>query len=108
MKPRGRPQKSRYVQNMPKITQFSPRGKPGRPEEVMLTIDQLEALNLADFKHLSQLDGSRIMGISRPSFSRLIKRAHRIVADALVNGKIIRIGGGPIIYSTQAEKMVSL
>ena len=49
MRPRGRPKKYRIVRQDPKISQFSPRGKPGRPDEVNLTMDEYEAIRLADF-----------------------------------------------------------
>ncbi len=96
MKPKGRPQKLRFVQKMPKITQFSPRGKPGRPEEIELTLDQIEALKLADFSGLDQEKGAEIMGISRSSFGRILREARKRSADALANGKIIRICGGHV------------
>lgn len=87
----GRPQKVRYIQNMPKTVLFSPRGKPGRPEEVELTLDQFEAIKLADFQGFSQRDGALAMRISRPSFGRILREARAKIADALVNGKIIKI-----------------
>ena len=91
MKPKGRPKKIRYIKKMPKILQFSPRGKPGRPEEIDLTLDQFEAIKLADFDGFEQSKGAHVMGISRPSFGRILRGARKRVADALVNGKIIRI-----------------
>ncbi|MFA5260180.1 MAG: DUF134 domain-containing protein [Candidatus Omnitrophota bacterium] len=87
----GRPKKVRYIQNMPKTVLFSPRGKPGRPEEVELTLDQFEAIKLADFQGFSQRDGALAMRISRPSFGRILREARVKIADALVNGKIIKI-----------------
>ncbi len=87
----GRPKKVRYIQNMPKTVLFSPRGKPGRPEEVELTLDQFEAIKLADFQGFSQRDGALAMRISRPSFGRILREARFKIADALVNGKIIKI-----------------
>ncbi|OGX26072.1 MAG: hypothetical protein A2787_03890 [Omnitrophica WOR_2 bacterium RIFCSPHIGHO2_01_FULL_48_9] len=93
---KGRPKKIRYVQKMPQITQFSPRGKPGRPDEVELNVDQFEALKLADFQGLDQSAGALAMGLSRPSFGRILREARRIAADALVNGKIIKIRIGDV------------
>lgn len=98
-KPKGRPQKVRNIQNMPKITQFSPRGKPGRPDEVVLSLDQFEAINLTDYRGLDQSQACKILGVSRPSFSRILAQARGKLADALVTGKIIRIGGGHIKIS---------
>ena len=93
---KGRKKKVRYVQKMPKISQFSPRGRPGRPDEVELTVDQFEAIRLADFQSLDQSEGAQSMGISRPSFGRILREARRTVADALVNGKTIRIRIGNV------------
>ena len=93
---KGRPKKVRYIQNMPKILQFSPRGKPGRPEEIELSIDQFEALKLADFQGFSQSEGALAMQLSRPSFGRLLREARRLIADGLVNGKIIKIRQGDV------------
>lgn len=88
---KGRPKKVRYIQTMPKTLQFSPRGRPGRPEEVELNIDQFEALKLTDFQGFSQSEGAIAMQLSRPSFGRLLREARRLIADGLVNGKIIKI-----------------
>lgn len=89
--PKGRRKKIRFIQKMPATAQFSPRGKPGRPEEIELKIDQFEAIKLADYQGYDQAEGARAMGISRPSFGRILREGRRILADALANGKIIRI-----------------
>ena len=90
----GRPKKVRYIQRMPSVRQFSPRGKPGRPEEVILHIDEFEALKLSDFQMFSQGEGAVAMKLSRASFGRALREARRKIADALVNGKIIKIQMG--------------
>jgi predicted DNA-binding protein (UPF0251 family) len=87
----GRPKKRRFIEADPKISQFSPRGKPGRPDEAILEIDEYEAMRLAHYKGLSQADAAESMNISQQTFSRTLKRAHRAIADALVNGKTIYI-----------------
>ena len=88
---KGRQKKIRYIQKMPKVSQFSPRGNPGRPDEVELKIDEYETIKLADFQGYNQLEGALAMGVSRPSFGRILRNARHVVADALVNGKIIHI-----------------
>lgn len=93
---KGRRKKIRYIQMMPKTLQFSPRGKPGRPDEIELKIDEYEAFKLADFQGYDQAEGAMAMGISRPSFGRILRNARRIIGDALVNGKIIRIRTGDV------------
>ena len=94
MKRRGRRKKVRYIQKMPKTAQFSPRGNPGRPDEVQLNIDHYEAIKLADHQGYNQSEGAKAMGISRPTFGRILREARKILADALTNSKIIRIRTG--------------
>jgi len=103
MKLRGRPKKYRIIQNDPKISQFSPRGRPGRPEEVELSLDQFEALKWADLGQKSQAEGAKAMSISQQTFSRILRQARKSVAEALVNGKIIRIAGGKYLVSTNLK-----
>ena len=104
MKPRGRPKKGRIVRQGPRISQFSPRGRPGRPDESSLSIDELEALRLADCRGLSQKEAAKSMNISQQTFSRIIRRARRITADSLVAGKIIRIHGGSCVIDSGQVK----
>jgi len=99
MKPRGRPKKKRIVRQSPRISQFSPRGRPGRPDETRLSIDELEAIRLADYQILSQKEAAKSMQISQQTFSRILEKAHRAIADSLVTGKIIRIEGGSCVIN---------
>ena len=94
MKPKGRPKKLRNVKNKPNILVFSPRGKPGRPDEINLKYEELEALRLADLNGMEQKEAAGHMGISRQSFSRVLKSARKSVANGLINGKIIKVAGG--------------
>jgi uncharacterized protein len=90
-----RPKKTRWVKCSPGERCFRPQCKP--PEElegVILTLDEFEALRLADFEELNQEEAALLMHISRPTFSRIIAIAHKKVADALVNIKAIKIEGG--------------
>ncbi len=92
-----RPHKPRIVCQGPAASYFKPRGIP-LPflEEVVLGLDELEALRLADVEGLSQEEAGKRMGVSRGTIGRLLERAHRTVADALLNGKALRLEGGPI------------
>jgi len=99
MKLRGRPKKYRIVRADPRISQFSPRGRPGRPDEVDLAIDEFETIRLADYMGLSQKEAAKSMQISQQTFSRILKRARRLISDVIVNGKIIRIKGGTYVIT---------
>lgn len=88
---KGRQKKVRSIQNIPEIAQFSPRGKPGRPDEAILKLDQFEAIKLAEYQGYDQAEGAAHMGISRASFGRILREARKILATALVEGRTIRI-----------------
>jgi predicted DNA-binding protein (UPF0251 family) len=64
--------------------------------EVVMALDEFEAMRLADLDGLYQEQAAEQMNVSRPTFSRIIDSAHRKVADALVHGKALRIEGGPV------------
>jgi len=100
---KGRPKKIRYLQRLPKILQFSPRGKPGRPDEIELLFEQYEALKLADFQGFNQEQGAWSMRLSRASFGRILREARKKVADALVNGKSIKIRMGNVQVGIQRK-----
>ena len=100
---RGRPMKVRKVSLVPRTLHFSPRGKPGRPDEVELSLDQWEALRVGDWLGLSQTDGAKMMGISRASFGRILRLGRKKLADALVHGKTIKIKEGNVQFQNSAK-----
>ena len=63
-------------------------------EEVNLTLDELEAMRLADLAGLYQEDAARKMNISRQTFGNIINSAHKKIADVLLNAKALKIEGG--------------
>ncbi len=97
MRPKGRPKKKKIIREQPRIDHFSPRGRPGRPDEVIVTMEEYEALRLHDYLGMQQKDAAKMMGISQQSFSRIVREARKKVSDAIVNAKIIRIEGGDFI-----------
>lgn len=103
MQPRGRPKKYRIVKLNPKISQFSPRGRPGRPDEMDLSIEEFEALRLSDYMGLPQKEAAKSMRISQQTFSRVLKKAHKNIAHGLINGNTIKIQGGHYVISSREE-----
>ena len=103
---RGRPKKYRIVRLDPAISQFSPRGRPGRPDEVTLTMDEYEALRLSDHMGLSQKEAAKSMRISQQTFSRILKRARKGIASGLVRGATIKIQGGHYVISTREDSQI--
>ena len=88
-----RPRIRRRIGFAPGVTYFRPRGAV-KLDESLLTMDELEAVRLNDYEELDQEKAAKKMGISQPTFHRLLLSARRKIADALVNGKAIRIEGG--------------
>lgn len=91
----SRPFKCRRVVSMPGVTYFKPAGIPLRSlEEIRLSVEEAEALRLKDLEGLEQEQGAEKMNVSRPTFQRILASARKKMADALLNGKAIRIEGG--------------
>ncbi|EDM23745.1 DUF134 domain-containing protein [Caminibacter mediatlanticus TB-2] len=71
---------------------FKPCAIPGvELAEVILEKDEIESIRLADLEGLYQEECAKEMGVSRPTFSRIIASARSKIADALINGKKIII-----------------
>jgi predicted DNA-binding protein (UPF0251 family) len=80
---------------MPESNYFKPRGIPlSALEEVVLTVDEFEAIRLGDLESLYQEKAAERMSVSRQTFGRIIDSAHKKVAEALVRGKALKIEGG--------------
>jgi len=73
---------------------FKPAGIPASElERTVLTREEIEALRLIDAEGLDQTTAAEKMNISQPTLSRELALARRKVADALLNGKAIELGG---------------
>jgi predicted DNA-binding protein (UPF0251 family) len=103
MHPRGRPKKYRIVKQDPKVSQFSPRGRPGRPDEAELTMDEYESLRLSDYMGLPQKEAAKSMRISQQTFSRILKRARKSLTKGLIMGATIKIQGGHYVISSRDD-----
>lgn len=88
----ARPKKCRCLKGRPACGYFQPRGIPsGRLREVCLCLDEFEAIRLADHLGCYQQEAAARMKISRPTFGRILDRAHAKVAEAILCGKALRI-----------------
>ena len=90
-----RPRQCRFVRCTPLADYFKPRGIPLRElGEACLSVEELEALRLADFEGHTATAAAGQMGVSRHTFGRILAKARKTVADALLHGKAPRIEGG--------------
>ncbi len=96
------PYKRKQIKGTPGSAYFKPRGVPlCRLEEMELSLEEFEAVSLADFDGLYQKEAADRMGISRQTFSNTVRGARKKIADALVHGKALTIGGAKD-HSTRA------
>lgn len=92
-----RPKCRRHICTMPDKNYFKPRGIPAVDlEEIVLNLDEFEAVRLADHEQLYQEDAAVQMNVSRQTFGRIIESAHKKIADVLINGKALKIEGGEV------------
>jgi len=89
-----RPRRFRRVGYLPGINYFKPAGALVANLESVLTVDEFETIRLKDFLGMDQEEAARKMSISQPTFHRLLLSARKKIADAIVNGKSIKIEGG--------------
>ncbi|MFA9397201.1 MAG: DUF134 domain-containing protein [Clostridiaceae bacterium] len=90
-----RPIKWRRVEFLPENTYFIPINKPKcELEEIVLKIEELEAMRLKDIEGLNQEECAEKMHVSRQTFQNVIDIARNKVATALIEGKAININGG--------------
>jgi len=92
----------RHIDSQPGINYYKPIGIPLRLlDEVDLQLDEFESIRLADLEGLYQEDAAEKMRISRQTFGRILKNAHKKVAEAIIQGKAIRI---EIPFENKQEK----
>lgn len=100
-----RPPKWRRVEYEPQVTYFKPAGVPKwQLEELVLNVEEVEAVRLKDLEGLEQEDCAQRMKISRPTFQRILSSARMKLSDAIINGKAIRIEGGNYCLSANWQQ----
>lgn len=91
----ARPTKVRKIEHIPPISYFVPvEDKVEGVEVNVLLIEEAEAIRLKDLEGLEQAECAKRMGVSRPTFQRILLSAREKIADVIINGKAIHINGG--------------
>ena len=98
----ARPQKQRCICSIPRVTGFSPQGCEASGS-INLTYDEYEVIRLLDLLRMSQEECAKRMHISRPTVTRIYDEARRKLADMLVNGKELTVGGGDVVVCTEMK-----
>jgi len=97
-----RPVKCRKVSGEPPYRVFRPSGCQGvRIEGVEMSLDELEAIRLADLEGLYQEAAAREMHVSRQTFGNILASARHKVAEMLIYGRELTVTGGNIMVSSE-------
>jgi len=92
-----RPFKCRKITAEPRAYYFKPRAVPlCELEELTLRLDEFQALKYAELDGKDQAAAAAAMNVSRQTFGNILASARRKLADAVVNGKALKIEGGPV------------
>ena len=89
-----RPMKCRKVCHFPQILEFSPVDVNTEREPVILAVDEYETIRLIDKQGFSQEQCAGFMQIARTTVQRIYESARKKLADAIVDGRPLRIEGG--------------
>lgn len=94
-----RPKKNRIVKQPPLYCGFKPLGIPAnRLEKINMSLDEFEAIRLADFVGMEHAEAAEEMEISRSTFTRLIEKSRKKLAEFMITGKMLTIEGGNIHF----------
>ncbi|MEE4241704.1 MAG: DUF134 domain-containing protein [Desulfopila sp.] len=88
-----RPKLRRNIASPPSVEGFRPNIS-GKAEEIILSVEEFEAIRLSDFEGLDQAQAASHMGVSRQTFGRVLKAARYVLARALVKGLQLQVTGG--------------
>ena len=96
---KGRPKTVRKISCMPTVSGFKPYGDNVNTSQktcVFLFYEEYEALRLNDYDKHCQSESAQIMGVSRPTFTRIYMSAREKIAKAFVEGLRIIVEGGKV------------
>ncbi len=95
-----RPKRQRKLNEPPSATGFIPEdGDFDKNDIIVLLYEEFEAIKLADYEGLSQLEASKFMEVSRPTFTRIYDSARKKIARAFIEHKHLKIGGGDVVFN---------
>lgn len=91
----ARPVKRRNVCLLPENNKFGPMNKKGSKDDIIImSVEEYETIRLIDMERLTQEESAQSMGVARSTVQRIYDEARKKLADALINGKTLKIRGG--------------
>ncbi len=108
----GRCKQSRQVFATPSVAGFRPYGRCNRRGEcITLLFDEYEAVRLLDYEGRQQTEAAEIMGVSRPTLTRIYMEARHKIAQSMVEGRPLVITGGNtdfVSYQTNKTDIIMM
>lgn len=93
-----RPQKPRFICQLPEYLVYGPKGKKARQaDKIIMLIDELETIRLIDHLGYTQEEAAAQMNVARTTVQRIYNDARKKLASSLIDGKIIVIEGGEFV-----------
>ena len=91
----ARPIKRRHVCLLPEVNKFGPINSSIEKEDIItMSVEEYETIRLIDLDRLTQEESAKSMGVARSTIQRIYDEARKKLADALINGKTLKIKGG--------------
>ncbi len=94
----------RKILGPPAIKGLLPRRRGGgvvNSEPVVMLLEEYESIKLCDYDLMNHNEASQIMGVSRPTFTRIYSSARQKVAKAFVEVSEIIVEGGKVYYDSE-------
>ena len=98
-----RNKRPRWISKHPEVTGLTPQGIPETGETTM-SLEEFEAIRLSDYKGYDQTEAATRMNVSRQTFGRILKQARYCLAESLVTGKRLTVGGGCYTMQGRGQK----
>ncbi len=91
----SRPVKWRKVCSLPESDLFGPLNARGSNRDtITMTVEEYETIRLIDLEGMMQEECAKSMNVARTTVQRIYFEARKKIADALVNGHVLKIKGG--------------
>lgn len=99
-----RPHKWKKIHSLPQYDSFGPKGVAKEPA-ILMSVDEYEAIRLIDLEGMTQEECAQQMEVARTTAQAIYNRARKKLAECLVNGYPLEIGGGN--YRLRSEEAAS-
>ena len=90
----------RKIDKLPTFKGFKPMGKIDDMAPVVMNLEEYESIRLSDYANLSQVEASIVMGVSRPTYTRIYDIARKKIAQAFVEGRTVVFEGGKVYFDS--------